>query len=46
MGRKGIVRYRKGEQGTKLGGLYRGKGWDGRGRKEEEKEGRKEGGRR
>jgi hypothetical protein len=37
--RRRVVWDRQGEEGTELGGLYRGKGWEGR---KEGKEGRKE----
>jgi hypothetical protein len=30
MGRRGMVWDREGEEGTELGGFYRGKGWEGR----------------
>jgi hypothetical protein len=41
MGRKGVVRDREGEEGTKSGGLYRGNGWEER-EGEEGEESRKE----
>jgi hypothetical protein len=46
--RRGVVWDRKGGEGMELGGLYRGKGWEGRKRRERRKEGRRkeEGGRR
>jgi hypothetical protein len=40
MGRRGVVWDREGEEGMELGGLYRGKGWEGR--KGREGKGRKE----
>jgi hypothetical protein len=48
MRRRGVVWDREGDEGTELGKLYRGKGWEGGrdGRKERRKEGIKEGGRR